>query len=273
MAHAQAVAQSSAPGTGQPSSASEPASLPVHTTGLEHVSLWVPDVAKAGEFYGRVFNPELHKEKELPLRYYVPLGVGYIAIGAKFDARTQKDRPVQIDHYCALVEGYNPAAMGELLKTIGLPPGRFGMIPDPDGTQLQLLGVPGGLAKSTEPAGRIVPEDPLLRPVGVDHVVVNVSDLETALPFYRLFFGQESAKTADQAWFQVANTRLGLSKAPAGESPRVAYFCVNVARFDRKSIAQKLQQLQAEVLPSSNDAGGHLRFKDPVGITVEVKPV
>ena len=49
------------------------AQLPLKTTGIEHVSLWVDDVQQAGDFFGKVFNPSLHKEKQPPLRYYVPL--------------------------------------------------------------------------------------------------------------------------------------------------------------------------------------------------------
>src|SRR3970040_254119 len=60
---------------------SSPAELPLRTTGLEHLGLLVPDVASAGRFYGRVFNPALHKEREPPLRYSGPPRVGYIAIG------------------------------------------------------------------------------------------------------------------------------------------------------------------------------------------------
>ena len=72
------------------------AQLPLKTTGLEHVSIWVPDVQEAGVFYGKVFNPALHKEKQPPLRYYVPLALrepkpplSYIAIGAA------NGRPIQ----------------------------------------------------------------------------------------------------------------------------------------------------------------------------------
>ncbi len=45
------------------------------------------------------------------------------------------------------------------------PPGRaLGIILDPDANGLQLLAVPGGSPKSTEPAGRIVEGDALVKP-------------------------------------------------------------------------------------------------------------
>ena len=42
--------------------------LPLRTTGLEHFGMVVPDVEKAGRFYGAIFNPELHKEAMMPSR-------------------------------------------------------------------------------------------------------------------------------------------------------------------------------------------------------------
>jgi hypothetical protein len=61
-----------------PALATEPVSsqLPLKSTGLEHMGTVVPDVTAAGKFYGRLFDPELYKEKDPPLRYYVRLGIG-----------------------------------------------------------------------------------------------------------------------------------------------------------------------------------------------------
>src|SRR5690606_17767686 len=57
--------------------------LPLHTTGLEHIGIVVPDVEKSARFYSRLFNPERQKEKDAPLRYYVMMGTGYMAIGSR----------------------------------------------------------------------------------------------------------------------------------------------------------------------------------------------
>src|SRR5215470_3142358 len=118
--------------------------LPLRTIGLEHFGMTVPDVEKAGRFYGPIFNPELHKENSDPLRYYVSMGIGYIALGAN----RQPGTPSRIDHYCALVDGYNAQAFRQELEAQGVTvaTGGVGMIGDADGIQLQLLGIPGGLA-------------------------------------------------------------------------------------------------------------------------------
>src|SRR6185436_15980295 len=90
--------------------------LPLRTTGLEHFGIVVPDVAKAGLFYGSIFNPELHKEAMEPLRYYVSMGIGYIALGIN----RQQGTPSRIDHYCALVDGYNAQAFRQELEAQGV---------------------------------------------------------------------------------------------------------------------------------------------------------
>ncbi|HEV7631473.1 MAG TPA: VOC family protein [Steroidobacteraceae bacterium] len=239
--------------------------LPLKTTGLEHMGTVVPDVEAAGKFYGRLFNPELHKEKEPPLRYYVTLGVGYLALGT----RANQSRAF-FDHYCALVSDYDQPAMAEALKAKGLPGGRFGIIPDPDGIGLQLLGVPGGLAKSTEPAGRIVEGDSLVKPLGLREVVLHVPDVEKSLTFYREFFGREAVRgrKPDAAWFQIAGTRLRLEKADAGEEPRVNRIGIQVQKFNAASVGKELTKMGA-TLEKSGTRGG-LRFRDPLGLGLEL---
>ncbi len=74
----------------------------------------VADVEVAGQFYGRLFSPTLTKEPEPPLRYYVKIGSDSIAIGGA------NGRASRIDHYCALIEDYDPPAMIERLRTEGL---------------------------------------------------------------------------------------------------------------------------------------------------------
>jgi catechol 2,3-dioxygenase-like lactoylglutathione lyase family enzyme len=241
--------------------------LPLKTTGLEHLGTIVPDVEAAGSFYGRLFNPNLYKEKDPPLRYYVTLGVGYLALGTHGAAPKG-----YFDHFCALVENYDPKAMAEQLKAEGLPPGKFGIIPDPDGCGFQLLGVPGGLAKTVVPAERVVPEEALVKPVHLDHVVVRTTDLERSLQFYRKFLGKEAKYThhADRASFQIVQTRLELEQAPAGEMGHIDRIGIKVQTFDPKMVARELKKMGATVSQPSHKS---LLFTDPVGLTVELQPV
>jgi catechol 2,3-dioxygenase-like lactoylglutathione lyase family enzyme len=249
----------------EPTPAAIAAALPLDTFGLEHIGTVVPDVTRAAKFYSRVFNPDVYKERAEPLRYYVTLDPGYIALGSRAG-----ESQAFIDHDCALLKEYDRGAMARRLEAEGLPPGRFGIIPDPDGLGLQLLGVPGGLAASTVPAGRLVDGAPLVRPRGLAHVVRYVSDLERSLVFYRKFFGPEMRDDEGRAVFHAAHTRWIVQPAPAGEAPRIDRFAVNVARFDHEALARALEDLGARVVSSSPT---ELHFRGPDGLGVELLPV
>jgi catechol 2,3-dioxygenase-like lactoylglutathione lyase family enzyme len=221
-------------------------------------------VTKAARFYGAVFNPVLYKEREEPLRYYVTLDPGYIALGSRAN-----EPDAFIDHDCALLREFDRAAMARRLETEGLPPGRFGVIPDPDGLGLQLLGVPGGLAGSTVPAGRIVATEPLLRPRGLAHVVRRVTNIDRSVAFYRKFFGPET-RTDRGVEFRAAHTRFILEAAAAGEQARIDRFAVNVARFDASTVTRGLETLGARIVTATPE---HVHFRCPDGLGVELLPV
>jgi catechol 2,3-dioxygenase-like lactoylglutathione lyase family enzyme len=171
------------------------------------------------------------------------------------------------------VEGYDREAMAGELQASGLPAGKFGIIPDPDGIGFQLLGTPGGLAKSTEPAGRIVEEDALVKPIGLSEVVLHVPDLDKSLAFYRKFFGKEAGQSKHDAWFDVAATKLRIEHADQGEEPRVNRIVVKVQKFDRKSVATELEKLGAKLEKSpqlGKSAQNSVRFRDPLGLGLEL---
>src|SRR6185369_12552505 len=99
--------------------------LPLVTTGLEHIGMVVPDVEAAARFYSSLFNPDMQKEKDAPLRYYVMTGTGYIAIGSRPNVTESK-----VDHYCTLVRGYNREKMNSTLAAKGMPAASRGVVPD-----------------------------------------------------------------------------------------------------------------------------------------------
>src|SRR5437763_3816477 len=123
--------------------------LPLNTPGLEHVGLTVPNPEETAKFYGRIFNPQLFRERDAPPRYYVTAGTAYMAFGG-MATTTPK-----IDHFCALVQDYKAQDMRKALEEQGLTIAGAGMIGDPDGLRLQLLNIPGGLAGTIIPGGRI----------------------------------------------------------------------------------------------------------------------
>ena len=98
--------------------------LPLHTTGIEHFGFTVPDPEATARFYGRHF------------RWAVVSGKGPAAeilrqTGRRIPRVRRKCRPLSpsIDHFCALVEDYQPQEMRKSLEAAGVTmwPGPFGM--------------------------------------------------------------------------------------------------------------------------------------------------
>jgi catechol 2,3-dioxygenase-like lactoylglutathione lyase family enzyme len=248
--------------------------LPLRTSGLEHVGCTVPDPQKSAAFYGRIFDPQIFQEMMPPLRYYCRLGIGYVAFGPNPTANP--NAAARIDHFCSTVEDYRLEEMRAELKTHGLnlvgQPG-FNAVSDPDGIRMQFMATPGGLLQTIIPSTRVTQDDAICEAVGLDHVVLQVPDLEKAAVFYRKFFGKETSRerTPERVWFTAARTRLGLEKMADGQMPHVDRFGIRVAAFDRQAITRKLSAIGVAVLPSSSR--NVLRFRDADGFVVELRGV
>jgi hypothetical protein len=254
--------------------------LPLKNLGLEHLDILVPDTAASAKVYMRVFKTKLHEQPfQGGIRYFILLGdlpqnrqVGYIAIGA------QGTRPTSIGHYCALAERYDRAGVASALQAAGFSAGAggaFGMLPDPDGLELQLFQPPAGLVAAAVPSPLPVEDNGLVKPLGVDHVLLHVTDIEKSLPYYHLMYGANIKTTRqtnpDRLWIQLeANTRIGLQKVSAGEKPRFDHYCIKVAPFDKDAVAAGILQAGLKVIPSP-DEPEVLRFADNNDITVELK--
>ena len=255
-----------------------PKALPLENLGLEHLDIVVPDTAASARFYSRLFKSALHQQPVRDtLRYFIVLGdlpsdrqVGYIAIGAA------GDRPPSIGHYCVLAKVYDRAGMASTLEAAGFgvaAAGPTGMWPDPDRLELQLFQPPAGLVTAAVPSPLPAERDGLLTPRGVDHVMLRVSSLEKSLPYYRLVYGGTVERPRDangRVWLQLdRNTRIGL-EAAAGQAPTIAHYAIKVAPFDRAALEARLQELQARILPST-DEPDVVRFADNNGIIVEIR--
>ena len=128
------------------------------------------------------------------IRYFILLGdlpanrqVGYIAIGAA------GNRPTGIGHYCSLAERYDRDAVAKEMEAAGYKTaqGGFGMWPDPDGLELQLFQPPAGLVTAAVPSDLPVETNGLVTPLGLDHVILNVRDINASLPYYHFVYGKD----------------------------------------------------------------------------------
>jgi catechol 2,3-dioxygenase-like lactoylglutathione lyase family enzyme len=254
--------------------AAQASQLPLRTSGLEHVGFTAPDPQKSAAFYGRIFDPQIFQEMMPPLRYYCRLGIGYVAFGPNPTANPTA--PARIDHFCATVEDYRLDEMRAELKTQGLnlvgQPG-FNAVTDPDGIRMQFMATPGGLLPTIIPSTRVTQDDAICEAVGLDHVVLQVPDLEKSAGYYSKFFGKETSRdrTPDRIWYTAARTRLGLEKMAEGQMPHIDRFGIRVAAFDRQAVTRKLGAIGVTVLPSTG--GNSLRFRDTDGIAVELRGV
>jgi hypothetical protein len=263
-----------------PAQSTEPA-LPLKNLGLEHLDIVVPDTAATAKFYMQVFRTKLHAQPfQGNIRYFILLGdlpqnrqVGYIAIGAA------NKRPPAIGHYCALAERYDRNGVAKMMESAGYKTaqGGFGMWPDPDGIELQLFQLPAGLVTAAVPSDLPVETNGLVRPLGLDHVVLHVRDIDASAPYYRFVYGPETLGTRqgnpERLWINLkGDTRIGLQKVPTGGSPRIEHYCIRVAAFNRDTVIAGLKKIGAEVL-ASPDEPNVVRFLDDNKIMVELRAV
>ncbi len=137
----------------------------------------------AARFYSSVFNPDMQKEKDAPLRYYAMMdrATSRSAVGPASPNR----RSITT---CTLVRGYDRERMNSTLAAKGIKAVARGVVPDPDGIGLQLIAVPGGLGPTAVPGGRLVEVEPLVKPIGFDSILLKVADVKRSADFYGHFF-------------------------------------------------------------------------------------
>jgi len=252
------------------SSAQQPL-LPLHNSGLDHLSITVPDSLKAATFYGRIFDPQVFHERTGVQRYYVRLGAAYLAFGPQANATPY------IDHIAAGVVDFveddfgKPEVKAQITAAgLAAPPGVLPMLSDPDQLRLQLVNATHGIFDTIMSGGKVTWEPAALIPIGLDHIMVSVTDLEKSAAHYRKLFGAEESRERNpqRVWFKLADTRLGLEAAPSGQKPSFSHFCIKVAGFDRSVATVRLQKLGIKVEPGTEK--GSLRFRDLHNLPVEV---
>jgi catechol 2,3-dioxygenase-like lactoylglutathione lyase family enzyme len=244
------------------------ADSPLRFTALDHVETSAPDAAKSAAFYASVFGGPVWKNNKTPRRY-VKLGPCYIAI-------EQGREPFGVDHFSIGIEDYRIADIHIYLQQRGIaykdyPSGRDLNVTDPDGIHVQLSADNTWAQLST---GTASPEpgrsagDPIFRPTGLDHILLNVSDPEASAGFYEKIFGAVTQRNNNRIWFQTGRSRIGLLKTPAGRKAGVNHFCVTAEMFDYAAAMKKLSSANARV--EKPDVAGAPEFRDPDGLLIQV---
>jgi glyoxylase I family protein len=242
------------------------ASEPLRFSMLDHVESNVSDVEKSVAFYARIFGHTVLKNNRTTRRY-LKLGPSFIAM--------DRGQEIRVDHFCAGIQQFQIASLHGYLDERGIaykdyPSGKDLYVTDPDGARVQLGGDNSWeqLVKGTASPESIAAPEPIFRPTGIDHILLNVSDPEKSAAFFEKIFGPVTQRNNNRIWFQVGKSRVGLLQTPGGQRPGVNHYCVAAEPFDNESATKKLAQAGAKLeAPEGAEAP---EFRDPDGYLVQV---
>src|SRR6516164_797944 len=130
----------------------------------------------------------------------------------------------------------------------------------------QLLGGLAGLAAASSTAQAV----PLFRPSQLNHLTLNVSDLERSRAFYRKLFGgpQWTISPAAES-FDLGANPLGLYLNTQLTPVGIDHFCIGLRDFNVDTALSALKQQSMDAQKAGNDG---VEFRDLDRIKVELVP-
>jgi catechol 2,3-dioxygenase-like lactoylglutathione lyase family enzyme len=240
--------------------------------GIDHVEFYVSQVQRTRDFLAAVFGTTL-LVNATAAKSYVKVGSGYFA----FERPRTEGGPLTTDHVSMAIRNIEMPRVHALLDARGIayrdyPSGRDTAILDGDGISTQ-LSPPNGWSllkpPNFAPDAIVLREEPVFRPTGIEHVLLNVTDPDAAARFYAKVFGVESRRLNDRSWFQVGRSRLGLQKTADGDHVGVHHVGVAAEPFAYDVAVARLRALAATV--ERPEIQGAPSFRDPDGMLVQVK--
>jgi catechol 2,3-dioxygenase-like lactoylglutathione lyase family enzyme len=108
----------------------------------------------------------------------------------------------------------------------------------------------------------------LVRVTRVDHVALDVGDVDKALSFYRRLFGNEVLKDAKspRRYLRLGPCYLAIAPAAAGQAPHVNHCCIGIENFNAAAVKSTLESAGMKVRES--DVG--LFVTDPDGNSIQI---
>lgn len=229
-------------------------------TTINHISLTVPDVKAAGEYYARVFG----------MRVIRDMGDRGQMKGLKrnYLALFKGARP-SLNHFSPGVDGLDEARAGAILKANGYEP--FERAPDiwacldPDGIQNHLSMKMRREDQVAEAYRRNPKPDSILHAIDVNHLALQVSDVDQSVKWYQQLMGLSVIRwTRTSAFLGLGDNFLALFQRPEGGA--VDHFCFSVEDYEPDSVMARL----AEHGIRSTRREDRVYFKDLNGLTVQV---
>jgi len=233
---------------------------PLRFTALDHVETSVHDSAKTAAFYARAFGGPGWKNNKTERRY-VRLGPAYIAI--------EQGEPFGVDHFSVGIADYQIADIHRFLETRGIayrdyPSGKDLNVTDPDGMRLQLSAdnTWGPLSVNTaSPEKGTFNGDSIFQPTGIDHILLNVSDVERSVGFYEKILGPVSQGNG----FRVGRSRIGLMQSA---KPGVYRIGVSAKTYQYGGAIITLAAMGATT--QKPETPNVAEFLDPDGLRIQV---
>jgi catechol 2,3-dioxygenase-like lactoylglutathione lyase family enzyme len=244
---------------------------PLEFDGVDHVEFYVSQVERTRNFFATVFGSTLLKNASAA-KSYVKIGSAYLA----FERPRTAGGPLTTDHVSVAVRNIEMARIHALLDSRGIayrdyPSGRDTAVVDGDGIRTQLSPQNGWSLLTTPtfaPDTVVLQGEPVFRPTGIEHVLLNVADPEASARFYEKVFGPVSLRRNNRVWFRVGRSRIGLLETPEGQRHGVNHFCVSAEPFSYDGAVARLAALGAKVEPP--ELPGAPSFRDPDGMLVQV---
>ena len=241
----------------------------LHFEAVDHVGITVSDPQKSAAFYARIFGGAVYKNNKSTQRY-LKLGPTYISIRQS----GPQSKGYGVDHICPGIPSFDTAGVKAALQAKGVGareiPG-FGMFAeDPDGIEMQLWMADswGESVRAASPESYPAAGEPVFSPTGIDHILLNVTDVGKSVAFYEKLFGPVTRRGNNRTWFQAGRSQIGLLEVADGRHPGVNHFCVAAAQFDYHSAVKRLAAAGAKI--ESAEVSGAPEFRDPDGILVQV---
>ena len=237
---------------------------------LDHIEFYVSNIERSRDFFVRIFGNTLLKNRTT--KRYLKLGSTYMA----FEPIPANQTEIKVDHFSAAIKRLEMAKLHAFLEQRGIeyrdyPSGRDTGVNDPDGIRVQLSPEDGWSILNPPnftPEAAPMNEEPIFRPTGLEHILLNVADPEKSAAFYQKILGPPAQRNNNRIWFQAGASRIGLLQTPAGQRAGVNHFCVSAAPFNYDAVIRRLQQIGAKV--EAPEVAGSPEFRDPDGSLIQV---
>jgi catechol 2,3-dioxygenase-like lactoylglutathione lyase family enzyme len=233
---------------------------------LNHVTLWVSDLERSRAFYRNLFGgPQWTLSPDALCCFDLganPLGLYLVPRGT----------PLGIDHFCIGLRDFNDDFALSTLKQQSMDAqkavnGVGIQFRDLDRIKVELVPENYRNPRAEPQNGPQPPVQSLFRPVGLNHVTLQVTNLERSTKFYESLFGPSFDGQRAGTTFRLGMGVLAL--ITDGVNPvGVDHFCVSVEGYEPDAVSEKLKRngIPSQRLYSPNQ----VYVRDPDGILVQL---